>query len=305
MGNRESTTGYGYDFRLTVRKLSHQFKNASLGDAIVRNGDETIDKGDLATNLAILSARSDWWQRGSLNLGFRGDAAIANLSTDDGVGEAKGLDSSVSRYRLGMDVSYDFLTIAGIFEPFGELAYRSDGGDGVTGNGFEIIGGLRYSSKWFTVDARGHSLITYSENDYEDKGFSMLAVFHPSQDERGLMVSVAPTWGQVSPTFGTLLQESATLNALLGSSSSDSQQLGMALNTNMSYGFYIKEDTHMVRPYLEYTRDQFDSYSFLLGAEIKQLISSTFNFDMDVVFGKGMQSSDSGNTFGLNARLRF
>ncbi|MYK43041.1 MAG: hypothetical protein F4039_02995 [Gammaproteobacteria bacterium] len=292
-------------YRINSRTLVWGVIGRGSGDAIVRNGDETIDKGDLTTTLAILSARSDWWQRGSLNLGFRGDAAIANLSTDDGVGEAKGLDSSVSRYRLGMDVSYDFLTIAGIFAPFGELAYRSDGGDGITGNGFEIIGGLRYSSNWFTVDARGHSLITYSENDYEDKGFSMLAVFHPSQDERGLMVSVAPTWGQVSPTFGTLLQESATLNALIGSSSSDSQQLGMALNTSMSYGFYIKEDTHMVRPYLEYTRDQFDSYSFLLGAEIKQLISSTFNFDMDVVFGKGMQTSDSGNTFGLNARLRF
>ena len=292
-------------YRINPRTLVWGVIGRGSGDAIVRNGDDmVVDKSDLTTSLAILSARTDWLQRGPLNLGFRGDAAMADLSTDSGVGEAQGLESSVSRYRFGMDVSYDLYTIVGTFAPFGELAYRADGGDGVTGSGVELIGGLRYGSNWFTIDARGHSLISYSEDGYEDKGFSLLAVFHPSQEERGFTLSVAPTWGQITPTFGTLLQESATLNALVGSSS-NTDHMGMALNTNMSYGFYALNDTHLVRPYLEYTRNQFDSHSFLLGAEIKQLITSASIFDMDLVFGKLMVSSNSQNTFGLNARLQF
>lgn len=301
----DTTSVFPYaSYRVNSRTLVWGVIGRGSGEATVLNGDEVQDQSDLSSTLAIVSARTEWQHRRGINLGLRGDAAVAKLSTDSGTGEAADLDSSVNRYRLGLDVSSTYPSVlGGAIAPFGELAYRVDGGDGLTGKGLELVSGVKYTSKMFSLDARAHTMLTYSEKDYEDQGISLIAVYHSAQDDRGLSISFSPSWGGSTGNDLAMWRNTSTLDGLTSGSGNDLD--GMDLTTSLSYGWYINQDRHLFRPYVEYVSSHNDAQSILFGAEITQLIMSSAIFDMDIIFGKFNETFRQESSFGLNARLRF
>ena len=79
--------------------------------------------------------------------------------------------------------------------PFVEAAGRRDGGDGLSGAGLELAGGVRYSAPGFEVEARGRWLAAHAEEGARERGVSLTARVGPGAEGRGLSLVVSPRWG--------------------------------------------------------------------------------------------------------------
>ncbi len=303
----DTTTVLPYaSYQVTPRTLIWGTLGIGSGEASVWNGDDLVDLSDLNVRLGHLAFKSQVLQMDSLDLAVKGDVSVANLATDDGAGEAGSLDTTINRVRAGVAGSYVIpLDWGGSVSPFGELAYRRDGGDGATGSGVEFIGGVRVNSRMFSIDLRGHTMATYSENDYKESGLSLLAVFNPTPGEEGLSLSFTPSWGQSAQTDSTLWRESATVDQLPFGGDLDLSQ-GMTFNTNISYGFLINQDQHMFKPYIEFGENALDLQTILFGAELKPLVLDKTLFNLNFVLGKVDEFSKKDNKhLGVNAILKF
>ena len=63
--------------------------------------------------------------------------------------------------------------------PFVEAAGRGDGGDGLTGAGIELAGGVRYRAPGLEVEARGRWLAAHVETGARERGVSVAARVGP------------------------------------------------------------------------------------------------------------------------------
>lgn len=303
----DTTTVLPYaSYQITPRTLIWGTLGIGSGDASVWNGDDVVDQSDLSVRLSHIAFKSHVFQRQGIDLSLKGDVSMASLSTDSGEGEAGSLDTTIDRLRFGVAGSYVFpLNWGGSISPFGELAYRRDGGDGATGSGVEFIGGLRVASKMFSIDARGHTMATYSEDDYKESGLSLLAVFNPTPGEQGLSFSLTPSWGQSTGMESSLWRESATVGQLpYGGGLGLSQ--GRTFNTNIAYGFSFNRARHLFKPFLEFGENAQNRRSILFGAELKPLVLNATLFNMNIILGTVDEDSKKENKhLGVNARLKF
>jgi len=117
---------------------------------------------------------------GGLALALHGDAGFATLETDEGVRAADALSVSVQRLRLGAEAS---LANAGL-SPFIDVAGRVDSGDGATGNGVEVAGGLRYRSPTLGLEVKGRMLAMHAVEGYTERGVRATLIVGPGSDAR-------------------------------------------------------------------------------------------------------------------------
>ncbi len=112
--------------------------------------------GDLSMWMASLGLRRDLPAVAGIELAARADASLARLETAEGPHYIDGLSADAWRGRLGLEASRRF-AVGGdrALTPFVEVAGRRDGGDGLTGAGLELAGGVRYSGPDLEVEARG------------------------------------------------------------------------------------------------------------------------------------------------------
>ena len=102
-----------------------------------------------------------------VELQLRGDASWARLTTAAGDELIDALEVDVHQLRIGIDVSRPMRTAGGtLFEPFGEVHARRDGGSGQTGAGLEVAGGLRVARSLFHVEGRGRLLALHAADGY-------------------------------------------------------------------------------------------------------------------------------------------
>lgn len=277
-------------------------RGAGEATTTVHNADS--ESSDLTMNLGMFGASARFASRGATQFGIRGDAAFASLATEDGNGAADDLDAGVNRLRIGAEAMHVFgMADGSTVTPYGEVNLRYDGGDGVTGSGLELAGGVRIMANAFSLDARGHTVAAHSAEDFSESGVTLMATLNPSHGMTGLSMSLAPSWGNTSRSQSLVWADSATgslpFNTGFGS------QNGFAMNANIGYGFLINRDRHLMKPYLEYGEGA-SNQSILLGTEVKQLIMSSSMFDMNVMVGRvGSMSDSDNNLLEINATLQF
>ena len=277
-------------------------RGAGEATTTVHNADS--ESSDLTMNLGMFGASARFASRGPTQFGIRGDAAFASLATEDGNGAADDLDAGVNRLRIGAEAMHVFgMADGSTVTPYGEVNLRYDGGDGVTGSGLELAGGVRIMANAFSLDARGHTVAAHSAEDFSESGVTLMATLNPSHGMTGLSMSLAPSWGSTSRSQSLVWADSATgslpFNTGFGS------QNGFAMNANIGYGFLINRDRHLMKPYLEYGEGA-SNQSILLGTEVKQLIVSSSVIDMNVMVGRvGSMSDSDNNLLEINATLQF
>ena len=173
---------------------------AGRGEVRIAAGDGEPEKSDLTMWAASVGLGRPLPPLGGIGHGIdlaaRGDASIAFMETERGDGAVDGFDAAVSRVRGGVEASRRIAMADGAsLTPFAELAGRMDGGDGVTGPGVELAGGLRYAGPRVAVEVRGRWLAAHTEKGAEERGVSLTARLDPGALGRGLSASLAPRWG--------------------------------------------------------------------------------------------------------------
>ena len=133
---------------------------------------------------------------GGLEVHLRGEASWARLRTGAGEETIDGLEAGVRRVRSGVEVTLPRRVPGGMtLAPFGAVSTRHDGGDGQTGVGLEVAGGMRLNAGRVRIEAQGRMLALHTATDYEERGMSVTATVGGRQYEPGLAASLRPRWG--------------------------------------------------------------------------------------------------------------
>ena len=131
---------------------------------------------------------------GAVEFGLRADAGWASLSTGEGTETVDDLRGRVHQARLGLDVRSEMRVGAAGLAPFGAVHLRRDGGDGQTGRGVELSGGLRAQLGVVGLDVQGRWLAFHSATRYGESGAG-LTLTVGGRGEEGFSLSASPRWG--------------------------------------------------------------------------------------------------------------
>ena len=174
-------------------------------------GAATLNSGALGLNGRLLT-------RGATTLSLRGEGALAQFTADSATFEVATLD--MWRFRLTTELSHELLFSSGTsLTPWAELGARHDGGDGQTGAGLELGGGLRYRVPQVGLTAEGYGRwLAVHEGALQEWGVGAMVTIDPGMDRRGLSASVTPSWGETASGVQRLWQQGAAGPAWYGTS---------------------------------------------------------------------------------------
>ena len=131
---------------------------------------------------------------GPVAFGLRADAGWASLSTGEGTETIDDLRGRVHQARLGIDVRSEMRVGGAGLAPFGAVHLRNDGGDGQTGRGVELSGGLRAQLGFIGLDMQGRWLAYHSATSYGESGAG-LTLTVGGREAEGFSLSASPHWG--------------------------------------------------------------------------------------------------------------
>ena len=127
--------------------------------------------------------------------------------------------------------------------PWGELGLRHDGGDGETGAGLELGGGVRYLDREAGLTVEGHGRwLTVHRGTLREWGFGALVRFAPGTGGRGPSVSLMPSWGDTASGVRRLWERGATDPLLYDAP-------GARLEAQFGYGFTPFGGKGVLTPY--------------------------------------------------------
>ncbi len=207
---------------------------AGTGEARHVLDEREAETSDLAMRMASVGVRRELPALGEFDLAVRADASIARLETDSGPQFIDNLSADTWRGRVGLEASRRFaLGEDAALTPFVEAAGRGDGGDGLTGAGIELAGGVRYRAPGLQVEARGRWLAAHVEEGARERGVSVTARVGPGAHGRGLSLLLAPRWGAETGRADALWSEE--LPRLAGGTGDDAA----SLDARMGYGLAL------------------------------------------------------------------
>ncbi len=199
-------------------------------------GDVEVADGmsDLSMSLGLIGVRAQLVgaATGGLDLDLIGDAGIAKLSTAESASASLAdLEASVQRVRVGLEGSVTSQMGNGMLvTPFAQVSGRYDGGDGQTGNGLEVAGGLRVAGNRAGLEARGRYLAMHTGEEVKEHGVSVVAYLRPMGSGMGLSMSLAPRLGADTDMSGDMWREEP-LNDVTRSSRN-----GVGMKAEIGYG---------------------------------------------------------------------
>ena len=192
--------------------------------------------------------------------GFLAGATVAE-NEDKTIAE---LSVGVNQARAAIEASHaQHFAGGGSLKPSLEIGGRFDGGDGETGAGMEVGGGLTYADpgSGLTVAAGGRGLLIHGGN-YGEWGLSGLIQLDPNAAGHGLMMSVRPTWGvTVSGVNG--LWEHSTFDLLAGG------QPGGSVEAEIGYGLPAFGTVGVLTPFAGASLTDAGAHSLSLGGRLE------------------------------------
>ena len=164
-------------------------------------------------------------------LNVKGDVSMTSVDVDEKADNFDAQKVSSSRLRVLLSGEQQRgLANGGGLTPSLEMGVRYDGGDGVTGAGIELGGGLRYANPSGNLTVAGN-VRTLLAHDYNEQGADLLLQLSPPAG-RGLSLSLHPVWGQTQSAteqlWGADINEIGSGDAALQSSLSTEVGYGVA-----------------------------------------------------------------------------
>ena len=268
------------------------------GDAEHRSVEDQVSEATLSMTAGSVGARWPVLSRGSMTLSAVTDAGAARMETEGSSAPVlDGVKSRVWRVRGGLEAAHAGMAITGSqwsLAPRGTVTVRRDGGDGVTGTGVELGGGVRFwgPAPRLSVDASGHWLGLHSEDGVREWSARIEAGLAPGAGGRGLSWSLGPRWGVERE--GMLESERAFHRAV----STGTQDSVFAARAGYGMGTAGGRMTPYAEMELGGGEDGVQRYGAGVEFELREGITAT-------VRGEHHEAADADTRIGLDLRVRF
>ena len=220
------------------------------GEVELDGGSAGTESSDLTQRMAAagvsgpLVASDDLIEGGTTRLSLKGETAFTKAEVE-GSGSLDEMTLNASRQRLALEGSHVRRLASGAtLTPSVEIGMRHDGGDGETGNGIEVGGGLRFAdpATRLTVEARARTLVAHG-GDYEEWGLSGLVRIDPGRAGRGIALSLRPAWGQAASGVQRLW------NTGVAGGASSADEAGGHMSARIGYGLGAAPGLGTVTPW--------------------------------------------------------
>ena len=179
-----------------------------------------------------------------------GEWAMARMD----VADVESGTANMRRVRLRLEASHMHVLSSGqSITPWGELGLRHDGGDGETGSGLEVGGGLRYQHPAGLIAEGRARRLAMHEGTIREWGVGVLLRFDPGMVGRGLSVSLAPSWGETVSGVQHVWEHGATDLV-------PQDVLGMRMDTRVGYGLRVFRGRVVLSPEMSLARGMVHGY---------------------------------------------
>ena len=160
--------------------------------ATAQEGEADLSMWMLSAGGRRVLASGDEW-----NFALTGDAGIMEMQTDGGVGIIDDMNVDVGRVKLAFEGERVISMEDGNrFAVFGQVGGRHDSGDGESGSGVELMGGVRYDTAGrIRVEAKARLLSLHSAGGYDENGVSLSAIVRPRADGTGASLALSSYLG--------------------------------------------------------------------------------------------------------------
>ena len=234
-----------------------------------RTSEAMLDSGAVGVSGRLLA-------RGTTSVKLKGEGALARLDVA-GDGETFGaVTVDMRRLRLSTEASHEHVfSSGGSLTPWGELGVRHDGGDGETGAGLEVGGGLRYQNPeaGWTTEGYGRWLAVH-EGTIREWGFGALLRFAPGASGHGPSVSLMPAWGKTTSGVQRLWERGATDPTVPSA-------LGTRLDAQFGYGFAAFRERGVLAPFGAVSLVRKEGRSYRLGGRLAVGHSATVSLEAE------------------------
>ena len=182
---------------------------------------------------------------GALQVELKGEGQMTRYEVDDNGDLIAGLSVQTRRVRVSAQGTREYeLDGGGRVSPSGELGVRWDGGDGATGAGVELGGGVSWSGAGRVVLEVGGRWLVAHRSELEEWGLSGGVRVEPEAGGRGLSLSVAPGWGEAGGGASRLWEE-----GMAGRGEGAEARSGAVLEAELGYGVGAFGGFGMATPY--------------------------------------------------------
>ncbi len=212
---------------------------------------DDAEAGRQSSDSTLLTAAAGGTRRlvseGATAFDLKGEVQGSRLEVDDNGDLIKGLSVRTWRMRLALEGSRDFeWSPDTVLTPSLELGLRWDGGDGETGTGVEIGGGLGYvdRAKGLTAEISARALAAH-EGGVREWGASGSFRFDPGADRRGLALSLTSSWGEAGSGVAQLWEDGLTGPA----ADANGDVPGARIEAELGYGLPAFGGVGLVTPY--------------------------------------------------------
>ena len=209
------------------------------GEAGRQTSDSTLRSAAAGGSVRVLSGEGPG-VFGPVTVDLKGEAWTTRLAVEDNGERIAGLAVRTHRLRVAAEGARAF-ALAGraAFTPSVELGMRFDGGDGETGAGVELGGGLDYAHPGLglSADVAGRVLLAH-EGATEDWSVGGALRLEPASG-RGLSLRLAPSYGDTGSGLSRLWEDSVAgsgATGTTGASASNGASPAARLDTEMGYG---------------------------------------------------------------------
>ena len=235
---------------------------------------------------------------GGATVDLKGEAWLTRLNIEDNNDRIEGITTDVNRLRLTLQGAYDLpLGSGSSLEPSLEFGVRRDGGDGETGFGAELGGGLSYFTpvRGLTVEMNGRGLLAH-EGKAKDWGIGGAVRYDRGADRRGFSFSMLPSYGETSGGVEHLWERGVT------GRNADGLDPSFGLDTEVGYGFAALGGRGLLTPYGGVGPAYRDGRNYRLGSRLE--VGRRFDLKLE---GERLarETGESGHGLILSGRMNW
>ncbi len=254
-----------------------------------------VQRGDSAFMGAAVGGSVPVWSAGGLTLALKGSGEATRYTVDDNGSALAAVAVDTRRLRLAAEGSRAYaLPGGGTLTPSLEAGGRWDGGDGETGAGVELGGGLEWTlpSRGLAVEARGRTLAAHA-GAMEEWGASGSVRLSPDPDGRGLSFELSPQWGASESGLSRLWNE-----GVAGRGSPDGGAGAARLEAELGYGF--RDGAGVATPYAGFGYEEDGDRRYRLGMRFE--LGPRFAVGLEAERKEGAIRPEHGVRFDLRLR---
>ena len=239
----------------------------TLDDSEADAQESDLTQWSVGAGGSVTLLSTDWFIAGGTTaVKLKADGFLATATVSESENKLlQELTVGVNQARAAIEASHAQHFAGGAsLKPTLEIGGRFDGGDGETGAGLEVGGGLTYADPGagLKVAATGRALVVRDGN-YGEWGVSGLLQWDPDAAGHGLMMSVRPTFG-VTASGVNGLWEHGTFDLLAGS-----DQPGGLVKAEIGYGLPAFGPAGAITPYIGASLTDAGDHSLSLGGRIE------------------------------------